>query len=132
MTPHASASMPAAVLRAMPLHAVTEIHGEPGLRRRLTLDLDALPEAGRAVVAKAAGWAAHLHAGQRPNRETYVNHALRVTLRMLCPSPETTPALFTTLFRSSEHSGRPCALPGRTDQRYPPPRGPALAAVDAR
>src|SRR3954454_20898181 len=73
-----------AQLRVMPLHAVTEVYDEPGVRRRLAVELDALPEVDRAAVAAAAGWAVRLHAGQRRTREPYVNHTLRVTLRMLC------------------------------------------------
>ena len=77
-------SVAAAHLRIMPLHAITEIHGEPGLRRRLTLELDRLPAPDRHAVADAAAWAAHLHDGQRRTREPYLNHLLRVTLRILC------------------------------------------------
>lgn len=74
----------AAQLRVMPLHAVTELHGEPGLRRRFTLELDRIPETHRGAVADACAWAADLHSGQRRSREPYLSHVLRVTLRMLC------------------------------------------------
>ncbi|MEV6492627.1 hypothetical protein AB0M20_29005 [Actinoplanes sp. NPDC051633] len=73
-----------AQLRVMPLHAITEVCGEPGLRRRLALELLALPDDDRRAVGAATRWAAELHQGQRRTREPYVNHPLRVTLRMLC------------------------------------------------
>src|SRR5690348_7140028 len=76
--------VPAGQLRVMPLHAVTEVYGEAGLRRRLSLELDRLPSAGGEAIAAAAEWAAVLHAGQRRSREPYLNHPLRVTLRLLC------------------------------------------------
>ena len=77
-------TIPSAQLRVMPLHAVTEVYGEAGLRRRLTLELDRLPATHRDEVACAARWAATLHADQHRSREPYLNHPLRVTLRMLC------------------------------------------------
>ncbi|MEV6634856.1 HD domain-containing protein [Actinoplanes sp. NPDC051470] len=69
-----------AILRVMPLHAITEVYGTEGLSRRLDLEL---PPTGRAAVASAARWAAELHRDQRRTREPYLNHPLRVTIRML-------------------------------------------------
>ncbi|MFI5845979.1 HD domain-containing protein [Catenuloplanes sp. NPDC051500] len=71
-------------LTAMPLHAVTEVLGADGLTRRLDLELLRLPPADRRIVAAAAVWAATLHRDQRRTREPYINHLLRVTLRILC------------------------------------------------
>ncbi|WP_033337705.1 HD domain-containing protein [Catenuloplanes japonicus] len=71
-------------LTAMPLHAVTEVLGSAGLARRLELELLRLPPADRRLVAAAAVWATELHGAQRRVREPYINHLLRVTLRILC------------------------------------------------
>jgi (p)ppGpp synthase/HD superfamily hydrolase len=79
-----SAGQPMAPVLVMPLHAITEIHGESGLRQRLALELGQLPDRDGTSIAEAAHWAALLHAGQRRSREPYVNHVLRVTLRILC------------------------------------------------
>jgi (p)ppGpp synthase/HD superfamily hydrolase len=68
----------------MPLHAITEIHGESGLRQRLALELRRLPDRDASTIAEAAQWAVVLHTGQRRSREPYVNHVLRVALRVLC------------------------------------------------
>src|SRR5947207_15937350 len=71
-------------LRTMPLHAVTEVYGEAGLRLRFTLELQRLPAADRDLVARAMEAAAEAHHGQRRVREPYLNHLLRVALRLLC------------------------------------------------
>jgi hypothetical protein len=71
-------------LTAMPLHAVTEILGADGLARRLDLELLRLPPADRRVVNAASVWAESLHRDQWRVREPYLNHLLRVTLRILC------------------------------------------------
>lgn len=62
-------------LLTMPLHTITEVHGTPGLRARLDL-------VGADQVRDAADWATAIHAGQRRTREPYVNHVLRVALRI--------------------------------------------------
>ena len=73
------------VIRQMPLHAVTAQYGEEGLRSRL------LAEAGQLTgedpardVAAALDLAARLHRDDRRQREPYLNHLLRVTLRIIC------------------------------------------------
>jgi len=71
-------------LRArMPLHAITSVHGEAGLRERLAIELAADPPAGRAGAADALALASGLHAADRRQREPYVNHLLRVAIRIL-------------------------------------------------
>src|SRR3569833_2234691 len=54
------------MLMSMPLHAITEVYGEAGLRERLPLEL-----------------AARLHADDRRVREPYLNHLLRVAIRII-------------------------------------------------
>jgi hypothetical protein len=121
----------AAQLRVMPLHAVTEVFGAPGLRRRLTLELAHLPQSAHSVVADAAGWADQLHAGQQRTREPYVNHVLRVTLRMLCYYKVTRPDVLIAGLLHDAVEDQPWAITGITGHG-PPPRGQALEVIAAR
>ncbi len=118
----------------MPLHAVTEIHGEAGLRRRLALDLHRLPGPDNAAVAAAAAWAADLHAGQRRTREPYLNHLLRVTLRMLCHYRVTDPDVLAAGMLHDAVEDQPWAVAGitATTGHGPPPVEHALAAITDR
>ena len=71
------------LLAQMPLHAITSVHGEPGLRERLVIETAAWPPADRTRVQAALDLAARLHARDRRQREPYVNHLLRVCLRII-------------------------------------------------
>jgi HD domain len=71
------------LLARMPLHAITSVHGEAGLRERLAIELAACPDADRARAADALALASRLHARDRRQHEPYVNHLLRVTIRIL-------------------------------------------------
>jgi len=71
------------LLAKMPLHAITSVHGEAGLRGRLFLEIAQFPAADRGRVMDALALASRLHAGDRRQREPYVNHLLRVTIRIL-------------------------------------------------
>jgi (p)ppGpp synthase/HD superfamily hydrolase len=71
------------LVRAMPLHAVTEVYGEQGLRLRLALECERLPATKRSTVDDALRLAGELHANDRRTREPYVNHLLRTTIRVL-------------------------------------------------
>jgi len=71
------------LLAQMPLHAITSVHGEAGLRERLAIELAAFPAAGRERVIQALELASRLHAADRRQREPYVNHLLRVTIRII-------------------------------------------------
>jgi hypothetical protein len=74
--------MPASYLMTMPLHAITEVYGEAGLRERFQLELAELPEPGRGLVADALALAEQLHRDDRRTREPYLNHLLRVAIRI--------------------------------------------------
>lgn len=130
-SPHQHTPTPAQ-LRVMPLHAITEIHGTTGLRQRLTLELDRLPADARRVVADAAGWATQLHAGQRRTREPYLNHLLRVTLRILCYYRITDPAVLAAAMLHDAVEDQPWAMTGLPTGHGPPPRATALAALTDR
>jgi hypothetical protein len=71
------------LLATMPLHAITALHGEAGLRERFTIETRRLPDADRARAAQALDLAARLHARDRRQREPYVNHLLRVAIRII-------------------------------------------------
>jgi hypothetical protein len=71
------------LLARMPLHAITSVHGEAGLRERLAIELAACPDTDRARAADALALASRLHARDRRQHEPYVNHLLRVTIRIL-------------------------------------------------
>ena len=67
----------------MPLHAITEVYGEAGLRERFALELCELPPADRRQLEEALELAARLHADDRRTREPYLNHLLRVAIRIM-------------------------------------------------
>ena len=67
----------------MPLHAITSVHGEAGLRERLLVEIEQFPAADRARAEGALALASRLHARDQRQREPYSNHLLRVTIRIL-------------------------------------------------
>jgi hypothetical protein len=71
------------LLVAMPLHAITALYGEAGLRERLTIEAAAFPPADRDRITRAFDLAARLHAHDRRQREPYLNHPLRVAIRII-------------------------------------------------
>ncbi|MEU8300797.1 HD domain-containing protein [Micromonospora sp. NPDC048909] len=70
-------------LGTMPMHAITEIHGEPGLLERFRLEIQSFDEAARKRLTAALDLAADLHRDDRRVREPYLNHLLRVAIRMM-------------------------------------------------
>ena len=71
------------LLAGMPLHAITSVHGETGLRERLLMEIAQFPAADRGRAAGALALASRLHAADRRQREPYANHLLRVAIRIL-------------------------------------------------
>jgi hypothetical protein len=71
------------LLAAMPLHAITTVHGEAGLRQRLLIEIADLPAADRVRVDSACALMSLAHAGDRRQREPYASHPLRVAIRIL-------------------------------------------------
>jgi hypothetical protein len=71
------------LLAGMPLHAITSVHGEAGLRERLAIEIAGFPAADLGWVRDALALVSRLHAGDRRHREPYANHLLRVTIRIL-------------------------------------------------
>jgi hypothetical protein len=71
------------LLAAMPLHAITALHGEPGLRERFAIEIETFPGPDRDRIGQALDLASRLHAHDRRQREPYVNHLLRVATRII-------------------------------------------------
>ncbi len=72
------------LLLTMPLHAVTEVYGEDGLRQRFALEIARFPPGERETLEAALALASELHADDVRVREPYVNHLLRVAIRIIC------------------------------------------------
>ncbi|MBX7267499.1 HD domain-containing protein [Micromonospora sp. Llam7] len=70
-------------LATMPMHAITEMHGEAGLRERFRLETEPFDADSRRRLDDALDLAARLHRHDRRSREPYLNHLLRVAIRML-------------------------------------------------
>src|SRR5258708_32813656 len=67
----------------MPLHAITSTYGEKGLRERFSVEIASLPEGDQRRLNRALDLAARLHAADRREREPYINHLLRVAIRIM-------------------------------------------------
>lgn len=70
-------------LLTLPLHAVTEVYGAEGLRRRFLLEAERFDAADRERLTRALALAERLHADDSRVREPYVNHVLRVAIRVM-------------------------------------------------
>jgi (p)ppGpp synthase/HD superfamily hydrolase len=62
---------------------VTEVYGEAGLRVLFEVEGEAFPEDQRTVLVRAERVASRLHAEDKRVREPYVNHLLRVAIRII-------------------------------------------------
>jgi hypothetical protein len=71
------------LLAMMPLHAITSTYGEAGLRDRFAVEIASWPDPDRRRMERALDLAARLHAGDRRDTEPYVNHLLRVAIRII-------------------------------------------------
>jgi hypothetical protein len=71
------------LVATMPLHAITSTYGEPGLRDRFAAEIASWPEADRKRMEAALALAGRLHAADRRDREPYLNHLLRVAIRII-------------------------------------------------
>jgi (p)ppGpp synthase/HD superfamily hydrolase len=59
------------------------VYGEVGLRERFRLELESFPPADREQLTEALDLAAKLHGEDRRVREPYLNHLLRVAIRII-------------------------------------------------
>jgi (p)ppGpp synthase/HD superfamily hydrolase len=70
-------------LKTMPIHAVTEVYGTVGLHELFAAEIDVFDAADQALLLRAERLATRLHADDRRVREPYVNHLLRVAIRIV-------------------------------------------------
>ncbi|HZM78862.1 MAG TPA: HD domain-containing protein [Candidatus Limnocylindrales bacterium] len=118
-------------LRTMPLHAITEVFGEQGLRDRFRLEIRDLPEPDRARLLEALDLASELHHDQRRVREPYLNHLLRVTLRILVYYHVNDVEVLVAALLHDAVEDQPWRLVGRPEEG-PPPTEEALAVIAQR
>jgi (p)ppGpp synthase/HD superfamily hydrolase len=72
------------IIEQMPLHEITARHGERGLRQRFAIEVARFAEAAdRHKVRQALDLAGRLHHLDQRQCELYVNHLLRVALRII-------------------------------------------------
>ena len=71
------------LVATMPLHAITSSYGEEGLRTRFAVEIETWPEQDQRRLNQALELAGRLHAGDRREREPYINHLLRVAIRIM-------------------------------------------------
>jgi hypothetical protein len=72
------------IVEHMPLHAITALYGERGLRERFATETARLGDpTGRRKIKQALQLAGRLHALDHRQREPYLNHVLRVALRII-------------------------------------------------
>ncbi|HJY03196.1 MAG TPA: HD domain-containing protein, partial [Streptosporangiaceae bacterium] len=71
------------LLATMPLHAITSTYGEAGLRERFAVEIASWAEGDRLRMERALDLATRLHADDRRDREPYINHLLRVAIRIM-------------------------------------------------
>jgi len=74
---------PGNLLVTMPLHAITATYGTDGLRDRLAAECATFSPSERARLDQALALASRVHAADRRVTEPYVNHLLRVAIRIL-------------------------------------------------
>jgi hypothetical protein len=77
-------AFPPQLVMTMPLHAITEIYGEDGLRQRFALEIASFPDPDQDRLDEALNLASELHREDRRTREPYVNHLLRTAVRIVC------------------------------------------------
>jgi hypothetical protein len=117
----------------MPLHAITEVYGEEGLRDRFALEIEDLPQPSQAQLSAVLEHVSALHEGQRRVREPYLNHLLRVTLRILCYYRITDVEVLTAALLHDAVEDQAWRITGRpTPDDYPPPRTEALLVLSQR
>lgn len=115
------------VLAAMPLHTITEVYGEQGLRARFRHEIAAFPDADR--VEQALDLASELHRDDRRVREPYVNHLLRVAIRIICYYDVTQSDVIIAALLHDAVEDHPEQLAG---DRPGPATAAALAEIEAR
>jgi hypothetical protein len=84
---HAASDVERRLIAVMPLHAISATYGERGLRARFDIEIARVADpAERQRAGEALRLAGRLHAADRRQSEPYVNHLLRVAVRIMSPS----------------------------------------------
>lgn len=117
----------AGVLAVMPLHTISEVYGEDGLRQRLLLEIAELPEHERLTAALEL--ATELHRDDRYGREPYLSHLLRVAIRIVSHYEVRDPDLVVAGLLHDAVEDHPEEL---ADGRDGDPRTAALAVLTER
>ena len=108
------------LLATMPLHAITSTYGEPGLRDRFAVEIASWAGADRRRLERALDLASRLHAGDRRDTEPYVNHLLRVAIRIMSHyGVHDTDVVCAALLHDAveDHAADLAACGGRADQQ---------------
>ncbi len=71
------------LLAAMPLHAITSVYGTEGLRERLLLEAMVFSVEQEDQIGNALDLAEQAHHRDKRQREPYINHLLRVAIRIV-------------------------------------------------
>jgi hypothetical protein len=72
------------IVERMPLHAITALYGERGLRERFAIETARFDDASdRRKIKEALRLAGRLHSLDHRQREPFINHVLRVALRII-------------------------------------------------
>src|SRR5271154_4199632 len=95
------------LLATMPLHAITSTYGEAGLRNRFAVEIASWADADRRRLERALDLAGRLHAGDRRDREPYVNHLLRGAIRIMSHYGVRDPAAGLAAARAAAGGGPP-------------------------
>jgi hypothetical protein len=82
-SPHDIDAAERRLLASMPLHAITALHGEAGLRERFAIETASFPGPERDRIEQAQTQATEHHVGDRRQLEPYSNHLLRVATRII-------------------------------------------------
>ena len=72
------------LLPTMPMHAISAMYGEGGLRERFAMEITRFAASDQRRLRHALLLATRLHASDRRQREPYLNHLLRVATRIIC------------------------------------------------
>jgi len=71
------------LLATMPLHSISSTYGEAGLRERFAAEIAEIPEPDRHCLEDALQLASRLHREDWRQNEPYINHPLRVAIRII-------------------------------------------------
>ena len=105
------------LVTTMPLHAITSTYGEEGLRARFAAEIETWPEEDQRRLNKALELAARLHAADRREREPYINHLLRVAIRIMSHYGVHDPNVVIAALLHDAVEDHADELAGRTDGR---------------